>query len=167
VDIAIILGSSRNDGNTHKLVKLFMQHRSADLFNLCDYSISGFDYEHKNKKDDFLGIVKKLSQYDHLIFASPVYWYSMSAPMKTFFDRLSDLLTIEKNLGRALKGKSCSILCTGSGTELPNSFVTPFELTANYLGMTFSDALYCACKQDFTTHEHIDQVTAYLNTHFS
>ena len=132
---AILLGSSRSEGNTQKLAKLFIEHRPADLFNLNDYSISVFDYQHKNKDDDFLGLAKKLQNYEHLIFATPVYWYCMSAQMKIFFDRLSDLLIIDKDLGRAFKGKSCSVLSTGVDKESPECFVEPFKLTASLCGL--------------------------------
>ncbi|MCP4458779.1 MAG: NAD(P)H-dependent oxidoreductase [Cytophagales bacterium] len=37
--------------------------------------------------------------------ATPVYWYSMSGIMKVFLDRIYDVLTIEKELGRKLHGK--------------------------------------------------------------
>ncbi len=46
-----------------------------------------------------------VDKYDVLIFATPVYWYSMSGIMKVFFDRITDLLTIKKDIGRKLKGK--------------------------------------------------------------
>lgn len=160
--IAIILGSSRVDGNTHSLVKLFMKHQPSDLFDLKDYSISAFDYHHQNKNDDFLGLIKVLRNYDKLIFATPVYWYSMSAQMKVFFDRISDLLTIEKSLGRALNGKFCSVLATGSDESVPECFVAPFQLSADYLGMKFISAFYCSCTSGFVDEEHNDNLLTHI-----
>ena len=50
-------------------------------------------------------------QYEQIIFATPIYWYAMSAQLKTFFDRMTDLLTIHKPLGRQLrKGKKMFLI---------------------------------------------------------
>lgn len=159
---AIILATSREGGNTHQLVNLYLQHQPCDLFNLNDYAISPYDYQHNNQNDDFITLIKALVKYDHLIFATPVYWYAMSAQMKLFFDRLSDLLTIEKALGRALNGKSCSIFATGSDAKEPDCFIEPFKLSAQYFGIKYTDILYCCCRDNFIVEEHIAKVESYL-----
>ena len=51
-----------------------------------------------------------ISKYDTIIFATPVYWYSMSGILKVFIDRITDLLTIEKELGRKLRGKKMAVV---------------------------------------------------------
>lgn len=140
---AIVLGTSRPNGNTHKLVNLYQQYETADVFNLSDFSISTFDYE-------------------HLIFATPMYWYAMSGQMKVFFDRLSDLLTIEKELGRGLRGKTCSVLASGVDKQPPECFEQPFKLTATYLGMTYQQMLYCSCAGDFIEQEHSDKLLNHI-----
>ena len=127
-----------------------------------DYTISPFDYEHKNKDDDFLALAKQLLNYEHLIFATPMYWYSMSGQMKVFFDRLSDLMTIEKNLGRQLRGKTCSVLATGSDKEPPACFEQPFVLSADYLGMTYQKMFYCWCEEGFIDQEHSAKLLNYI-----
>ncbi|MCI2283112.1 NAD(P)H-dependent oxidoreductase [Colwellia sp. MSW7] len=81
---AIILGTARAEGNTHKLVKCYQAYQAADVFFLSDYAISMFDYEHRNQEDDFINLAKMLLHYDYLIFATPMYWYSMSGQMKVF-----------------------------------------------------------------------------------
>ncbi|WP_373943500.1 NAD(P)H-dependent oxidoreductase [Vibrio chagasii] len=146
--IAVILGTSKSDGNTRVLVGSFIEKSGAKLFDLSNYIISFYDYEHNNRSDDFLSVIHDLADYDHLVFASPVYWYSMSAQLKVFFDRLSDLLTIEKDLGRKLKGKSISVLSTGYNTELPDCFIQPFKLTANYMQFEFKGCEYLAIQSE-------------------
>ena len=160
---AIVLATSRANGNTHQLVDLYLKHQSCDLFSLKDYAISPYDYQHNNQNDDFITLINVLVKYDHLIFATPVYWYAMSAQMKLFFDRLSDLLTIEKALGRALNGKSCSILATGTDTKAPDCFIEPFKLTAKYFGINYTGILYCCCKENFIVEEHITKIEAYIS----
>ena len=42
--IAVILGSSRSDGNTRQLADEFTSQANAVFFNLADYDISAYDY---------------------------------------------------------------------------------------------------------------------------
>lgn len=163
MDTIILLGSSRVNGNTHKLVKKFNEDKQAKIYNLLDYSIANFDYNHKNKDDDFIPLVKDILKYDHWVFATPVYWYSMSSQMKVFFDRLTDLLTIRKELGRKLRNKSCSVLSTGSDPQAPNSFEEPFILTANYLGMNYKKMLYCSCASEFNSKEYSSELVEFID----
>ncbi len=152
--IAVILGTSKSDGNTRSFVESFVQQSGAKLFDLSGFNIGFYDYQHENRHDDFLRVIRELLSFDHLVFASPVYWYSMSAQLKVFFDRLSDLLTIEKELGRKLKGKSISVLSTGYNRDLPDCFVKPFELTANYMQLRFKGCEYLAIQ----TESDLDKV---------
>ncbi|WP_278019869.1 flavodoxin family protein [Flavobacterium ginsengisoli] len=93
----IILGSSRKNGNTAKIVDKLSKEHNIDVVNLSDYKISHYDYESKNLGDDFLPLIRGIiEKYDTLIFATPIYWYNMSGIMKVFFDRISDLIRIEK-----------------------------------------------------------------------
>jgi multimeric flavodoxin WrbA len=81
----VILGSSRIDGNTRNVVDKLKNHLDFDLIDLSNYNISYYDYEHKNQNDDFLMLVRNIiNNYDTFIFATPVYWYSMSGIMKVF-----------------------------------------------------------------------------------
>lgn len=82
----IILGSSRRNGNTEAIVNKINKKLKADIINLLDFQISQYDYEHKNRDDDFLPLIRQIiDNYDYIIFATPVYWYAMSGMMKTFF----------------------------------------------------------------------------------
>lgn len=150
--IAIIVGSSRLTGNTATLAQHFSEHvpseqNNADIFNLNDYKILPFDYEFNNKDDDFFALITQLLSFDCLIFATPVYWYSPSAQMKTFLDRLSDLLTCHKALGRKLREKSMALIATGYDENPPSCFEDIFRLSARYLGMNYKGMLYAACPE--------------------
>ena len=93
----IILGSSRNDGDTARVVNKLKEKSNWDLIDLNSYDFSYYDYAHQNSDDDFIPLMRNLiEKYDTLILATPVYWYSMSGIMKVFFDRITDLLEIEK-----------------------------------------------------------------------
>jgi multimeric flavodoxin WrbA len=137
----VILGSARPDGETRKAVDIAFAGR-ADLIILADRNIGGYDYSHRNDGDDFRSVVRAMLAHDRLVFATPVYWYAMSAPMKIFFDRLTDLLETAKTDGRAMKDKRCWMIATGTEETLPEGFETPFRGTAEYFGMTYHGCGY-------------------------
>ena len=134
----VIVGSSRNDGDAANLTKQLIEKSEWELINLNDYEFSYFDYEHRNRNDDYLNLMKEIvEKYETLIFITPIYWYSMSGIMKVFFDRFTDLLTIEKELGRKLRGKRMAVMSCSVGENLGENFWLPFSETARYLGMEY------------------------------
>lgn len=134
----VIVGSARNDGDTADLTNELIEQSEWDLINLNDYNFNYFDYKHENQDDDYLTLMKNIiKNYDTMIFATPVYWYSMSGIMKVFFDRITDLLTIEKELGRKLRGKRMAVVSCSIGNNLGKYFWLPFSETAKYLGMEY------------------------------
>jgi multimeric flavodoxin WrbA len=134
----IIMGSSRNSGNTSKIVDAIASQFQFEVINLNDYQFSYYDYESKNREDDFLPLIKSIiEKYDTLIFATPVYWYSMSGIMKVFFDRFSDLIRIEKETGRLLRGKKIAVISNSHDSEIEMEFYIPFRKSADYLGMRY------------------------------
>lgn len=134
----LIVGSSHKDGETGKLANALINHSDWDIIYLNDYTIHHYDYEHQHREDDFIPLMKKIiDNYSTFIFATPVYWYAMSGIMKVFFDRLTDLLEIEKDLGRKLRTKKMAAVSTSIGNNLGDVFWLPFSETAQYLGMKY------------------------------
>ncbi|MBK8503213.1 MAG: NAD(P)H-dependent oxidoreductase [Saprospiraceae bacterium] len=151
----IISGSSRNDGNTAAVVNILNQCSGWDIIDLNDYHISYYDYQHLNKDDDFLPLMRMIvEQYDTIILATPVYWYSMSGIMKVFFDRISDLITIEKDLGRKLRGKKMASISASGGNDLGELFWLPFRKSAEYLGMLYLGDLHVKVNED---HDQLEK----------
>lgn len=139
----IILGSSRSTGNTAKIAAHLASITDYDMIDLTQFNIGPYDYQHKHRNDDFLPLIRKIvASYDNLIFATPVYWYSMSGTMKIFFDRLTDCMQIEKETGRKLRGKSMGMLSCGSDAEIKPGFEMPFRESANYLGMRYAGEIH-------------------------
>ena len=135
----IILGSSNSYGNTYEIVEHLNKSLQFKIVDLKTKNIGEFDYEFKNREDDFLPLMRDIVQnYDLILFATPVYWYSMSGIMKTFFDRISDCLKIEKETGRKLRGMKMAALSCGSDGHINEAYYMPFIESANYLGMHYS-----------------------------
>lgn len=134
----IIQGSARSIGNTNKIVNLLANKLNFAIIDLNQKNIGQYDYENKNSSDDFLPTIREIIEnYDTIIFATPVYWYSMSGIMKAFFDRITELLKTEKELGRKLRMKNMAMVSCGSDHILQEGFTMPFFETANYLGMNY------------------------------
>ena len=135
----IILGSERKNGITEKVATRLSELLACECVNLLDLNIERFQYDQDyTAPNDFILLMDRITkEYDHIIFATPVYWYSMSGIMKIFFDRLSDLLMDEKEIGRKLRGKKMSVITSSIGNHLDQQFWLPFQETAEYMGMKF------------------------------
>lgn len=140
----IIFGSSRANGGTRKAVnKVFeVLGETLPLMDLADYALKEYDYEFK-QHDDFEAMIQNVVQYDVIILATPVYWYSVSAKMKVFIDRLSDLLSIYKAQGRRLRGKKLAVIASyHTYPDGKDGFLQPLQNTAAYLGMSYLGAYF-------------------------
>jgi hypothetical protein len=147
-DAAVILGTSRGEGNTRIAVNGVVGDRDIVVVDLAARAIGPYDYAHANVSDDFMPIAEMLAEKSLWLLATPVYWYTMSGQMKIFVDRLSDLVTIRKDLGRRLRGKTVAVIATGSDDELPEGFEAPFRLTCGYFAMRYAGAFYWAFGSD-------------------
>lgn len=143
----ILLGSSRSFGNTRKAVDGIIGKHDIPLVDLLALDIKPYDYEYRNKSDDFIPLVERIIEFETIILATPVYWYTMSALMKIFIDRISDLLDIRKELGRKLRGKKLFVIASFN-TSLPKGFEDTFEQTCLYLGMEYLGTSFIYCGTD-------------------
>lgn len=137
----VILGSSRSNGNTLEAVNTVIQQKNVEIVDLKTLNISYFDYDHANDHDDFLPLAQKMVKHETIILATPVYWYLMSAIMKTFLDRWSDLITIHKEIGRKLARKNLYVIASYGG-EFPLGFENSFRLTCSYLKMHYGGCYF-------------------------
>jgi len=125
--VAAFLGSPRKNGNTARLLKEFLKgvsEKSGATINQvylqenrilgctgCGYckTSTGCKLE-----DDMQNIYTILKEADVLVFATPIYWWSMSSQLKALIDRFYALEISE------IKGKKIYLLMT-YGDPLPNS----------------------------------------------
>jgi len=163
-DTIVVFGSSRRNGNTGKLVDWIAQKLDVTIIDLSEKEISPYDYDHKNMNDDFISTMDTVLAHKKIIFASPVYWYSMSAHMKIFIDRISDFLSVEelKDKGRALRGKVGYVVCTSISPEADASFVNAFKDTFGYLGMKYGGHIHADCGEGYIESQYMNDVENFI-----
>lgn len=142
-NILILQASARSEGNTHKIIQALREYIDCDVVDLNTLHIEAYTYSTAKPTDDFLPLIRDIiSKYDVLIFATPVYWYAMSGILKHFLDRLTDCITVQKELGRQLRGKKLASLACGSDNVEVEGFHAPFRLTADYLDMEYIGSVH-------------------------
>lgn len=149
----IVLGSARSDGNTRMMIERLREVSGMDVIDLNDYEIGYFEYDNYDRGDDFLPLIKALLKYDLLVLASPVYWYNMSAIMKNFFDRITDLMRFHKDIGRKFRSKSMALVSCSATPGPDEQFAVSFKLTAKYLGMVFRGNIATWTEEDMIPDE--------------
>jgi len=150
----IIQGSSRSKGDTNKIVNYIAKKNNFDVIDLYTKNIGHYDYEYKNSSDDFIGLMTEIiEKYNTIVFATPVYWYSMSGILKVFFDRISDLLRIHKDLGRQLRGKNMIMISSNNSDNRIGGFSMPFRESAKYLGMNYLGDIHTWIENDEINQE--------------
>lgn len=161
----IILGSARKDSHTRTLLKMVFEGTPHELVDLLDYNIATFDYDAQYPESDQFGeVIDKMLSAETIIFATPVYWYAMSGMMKTFFDRFTDLVKVEKYKKQKLTGKRTFLFSVGAENEPPMGFEVPFELASNELGMNYIEGIYLSSRgEDFdsivqTSRKYLDKI---------
>ena len=100
MNILILSGSPRKNGNTELLVEAFSKGASekhqVEVVSVHNYKVNPcmgcnacFTSESNTcvQKDDMSVIYSKLANADMLVIASPVYFYGLSAQLKAIIDR--------------------------------------------------------------------------------
>ncbi len=161
---AIIFHSANPNGNTRRLMEAANETLGAEVYMLDDYNVTPYDYEGRNLDDDYFPLWRELLGYDHLVFASPVYWYAVTGPMKIFFDRFVDLMEKgdDGDMGRRLRGKTASIIATGYSPEVNDSFLDMIVESVKYLGMSYESILYACCEDTFDERAASADIQKYI-----
>src|SRR3984957_18095542 len=151
-----LFSSSRRRGNTGQLIDRIASELNIEVVDLASKRMSSYDYDHRNRGDDFELLMKRVLAHDQIIFATPIYWYAVSSAMKVFLDRISDLLELPDLLaeGRRLRGKNAYVVCTSISDDPSGAFMEAFIETFNYLGMHFGGVVHVNCQEGFVPAVH-------------
>lgn len=146
-NILIVQGGGRANGNTAQLVKSFSKgaedagHQTEILSllknpvngclgcNACRYGKPCI------QKDGFQDLVPKIKSADLIVFASPLYFWTISSRLKAFIERFYCIAEEDPNppLGRYEKYpvKDCALLMTAA-----DNFFWTFEQAVSYYKFT-------------------------------
>jgi multimeric flavodoxin WrbA len=151
-----LFSSSRRNGNTGRLIDRIAAELDIEVVDLVSLRIAPYDYDHSNRSDEFEPLMERLLAHEQIIFASPIYWYSVSPAMKIFLDRISDFLEVPDLLpkGRRLRGKNAFVVCTSVCEEASPLFMGAFRETFDYLGMRFAGAAHVNCVDGYLPAVH-------------
>ncbi|MGX7111967.1 flavodoxin family protein [Gemella cuniculi] len=126
----VFINGSQHVGNTVRMGNELLENVPHDQLNLIDYKI-GFLGQNLSD-DEFSTFIETIKQADTLVIGTPVYWHSMSATLKNFIERSSELTR-----DNPLRGKKLYFFMQGANpTEISKeSTVYIIERFANQLGL--------------------------------
>ena len=151
-----LFASSRRRGNTGQFMDRIATELNIEVVDLASLHLSPYDYDHRNRDDDFEPLMERVLSHEQVIFATPIYWYAVSPAMKVFLDRISDFLEVPDLLpkGRQLRGRNAFIVCTSICDEPSPAFMAAFQETFEYLGMNFGGAAHVNCEHGYSPAVH-------------
>ncbi|MGG4178272.1 flavodoxin family protein [Virgibacillus pantothenticus] len=149
MSIVVFHGSTRTNGNTEYLARHAIPKEVATHIYLRDYNIQPIvDKRHADEgfpeiQDDHTFLIDQLLKHEIVVFATPIYWYGMSGPMKTFIDRWSQILRDPNypHFRQALKEKKVYLILVGGDHPhvkgLP--LVQQFQYICQFFGMSLEN----------------------------
>lgn len=139
--IVVITGSPRKKGNSFAITEAFIRAAEAR-----GHTVTRFDAALKNVggcracetcfrtgkacsfDDDFNTVVPAILEADAVVFATPVYWYSIPAQLKRVIDRLFSFVVA----GKDIAGKECALIacCEEEDLSVFDGVRIPLERSA-------------------------------------
>ncbi|MBI9104512.1 MAG: flavodoxin family protein [Spirochaetales bacterium] len=142
--ILVFNGSARKMGFTEKMLNFFLAkiEGTVDIIHAYDLKISPCKdcryCWHKrgcSEKDEMQEIYEKIDAADLIVFASPVYFHSITGPLKVLIDRLqvywAGVLRDDKD---GEKEKLGAFLLCGGAPAFPNQFLGAEIVLSGVLG---------------------------------
>jgi multimeric flavodoxin WrbA len=142
MNITILTGSPRKNGNTNYLVEQFAKGATEAgnevfVFDCAKHKVGPCTACNKCgmngpcvQKDDFEIISPHILNDDMIVFATPVYWFGASTQIKSVIDRFHGIAANAK-----IKGKKCALLTVmaNSDAKAAQSIAVWYDTVAGYL----------------------------------
>ena len=143
--IVVITGSPRKNGNSNAMAEAFIGAAEAK-----GHIVTRFDTAHMTiggcyacekcfesgkacsyADDDFNIIAPAIIEADVVVFATPVYWHSFPAQLKSVIDKMHSFVVADKNVS----GKECALItcCDEDDRSALDGVKIPFERIAAFL----------------------------------
>lgn len=159
--VLALLGSPRKQGNTDIMADAVLAgaaEAGAGVAKVCldDYHVRPIGEVADNsrmrddprKDDDFPALLVRFIEADIVVWATPVYWFGLSAQSKCFLDRLSSYFNHPDYVDR-FRGKGHLVVCAfGRPEQEHGDWVTgPMRATVerlkgHYLGDVCAESVY-------------------------
>jgi len=129
----IINGSPRQNGSTMSMINIFIKNIRGDIkiintfiTNIIPCNDCRHCWENRmcSKHDDMTGIYEEIQEADNIVIATPVYFYSVPAPLKALIDRLQ-VYWVNKSIKcdeTYLKHKNGLLMLAGGAPSFHNQF---------------------------------------------
>ena len=160
--IVFVQGSPRKNGNTRAVSEVVMASAAANGAEVAQIDVTQLDFEEPGCvgcqkcqqsreficafNDDLARNVARLPDYDVIVLATPLYWWSYSAQLKIFIDRMYSLSKIADpaNFQSLLTGKTMALIATAGGPIEDNLelLVRQWKKPADLLGCSFLTCLF-------------------------
>ncbi|MEU9333345.1 NAD(P)H-dependent oxidoreductase [Streptomyces sp. NPDC048290] len=149
-----VLGSSRSDGNTELLARVAAAQLPADVeqqwIDLADLDVPEFQDlrhdsdHHRPTEGPMATLLDATLAATDIVIASPLYWYTLSAPMKRYLDHWSGWLRTpgidfhDTMSGRTLWGVTA---LAHEESEVADPLIGALHNSAAYMRMRFGGVL--------------------------
>jgi len=153
--ILILKGSPREKGNSGTLAERLAdgaREAGADVESVHLHSLEIRPCDACNEcagaggciiQDDMQGLYPKVAAADAIVFACPVYWFTVSAQLKLFVDRL---YAFQSSSWKEFAGKKAAVILTYGDTDLYTSgginAIHTFETMFRFLKMEIAGMVY-------------------------
>lgn len=135
-NILFVNASPNKNGNTARMVKKLLKDRPYKQLDLVDYKLYALGQDFPD--DQFAEIYQEMCKADLLVMGTPVYWYSMAAPLRALLDRLYSIVDNNdlggKDLYFVIQGAAPSKETLSLCNYTMERFCTLYHM--NYKGMT-------------------------------
>lgn len=159
--IVFVHGGPRKHGNTRAVTALTMQAARQAGADVAEIDAIGLDFKvpgclacHKCQQieafecaigDELARKVATLAEYDVVVLATPLYWWSYSAQLKMFVDRMYSLCKFsEDGIRSVMEGKTLALIATAGGPMKDNLEVLESQLRnpSLMIGCSYASCLF-------------------------
>ncbi|KGY13268.1 FMN reductase [Vibrio tubiashii] len=148
----ILFSSANKQGNTAKTIEHVQADHELELVDVDSLNITPYRYGNNYPDDDFYTLIEKMLESDNIVFASPIYWHSVTAPMKALIDRMTELLDVEKlkPKARALTSKRGFVIISSANKEMCPHFDGFFTGLFRYFNIDYTAKLHANCADGYS-----------------
>jgi multimeric flavodoxin WrbA len=160
--IVFVQGSPRKNGNTRAVTAIAMASAKENGAEVAEIDATNLGFENPGCvgcqkcqeseaflcafNDEVAQSVATLPEYNVIVLATPIYWWSYPAQLKIFVDRMYSLSKISdpENLRSLLTGKTLALLATGGGPIENNLELleSQWKTPADMVGARFLSCLF-------------------------